>query len=78
MNDTIKYFKENGVACKKVEDDREDYDDFIAIFSYGNLTREQIMKPIREKDLAMIFFESAIREDEYKKQQLKLRRASDE
>ena len=67
MDNVLKYFKENEVICKKVEDDREDYGDFIAIFGYGNLTRQEIVTKIKENDLMCIFFESSIREDEFKK-----------
>jgi hypothetical protein len=68
MIDTVvKYLQENNVRCKKVEDDREDYGDFIAIFGYGNLTREDIVKQIADNNLSCIFFESSIREDEYNK-----------
>lgn len=44
MIDTVvRHLQENNVRCKKVEDDREDYGDFIAIFGYGDLTREDIV-----------------------------------
>jgi len=62
----VEYFQENGVICKKVEDTRPEYGDFIAIFGYGNLTREEIVKSIRDNNLLCIFFESAIRENERK------------
>ncbi len=66
MIDTVvKYLQENNVRCKKVEDDREDYGDFIAIFGYGDLTREDIVKQIADNNLSCIFFECSIREDEY-------------
>lgn len=69
MEEVLKYFKEHGVKCKKIEDNREDYCDFIAVFGYGNLTRKQIVDAIKEKDLSVMFFEQSIREDEYKKRQ---------
>lgn len=69
MIDTVvKYLQENNVRCKKVEDDREDYGDFIAIFGYGDLAREDIVKQIADYNLSCIFFECSIREDEYNKQ----------
>lgn len=67
MDEVLKYFKENGVTCKKVKDDRKEYGDFIAIFSYGNLTRQEIVEQIEENNLMCMFFEGAIREDEYRK-----------
>lgn len=67
IDEVIKYLKQNNVRCKKVEDDREDYGDFIAIFGYGNLTREDIVKKIADNDLSCMFFEQGIRENEYSK-----------
>ena len=67
MDEVLEYFKENEVICKKVEDDREDYGDFIAVFGYGKLTRVQIVEHIKKNNLLCMFFESAIRENEYKK-----------
>lgn len=67
IDKTVEYFKQNNVKCKKVEDNREEYGDFIAIFSYGNLTRKQIAKEIKDNNLLCMFFESSIREEEYKK-----------
>jgi len=67
MDKALEYFQENGVICKKVEDDREDYGDFIAVFGYGKLTREQIVEHIKANNLSCMFFEGAIRENEWKK-----------
>ena len=67
IDKVVKYLKENNVPCKKVEDDREDYGDFIAIFGYGDLTRNDIVKQIADNDLSCMFFEGSIREDEYSK-----------
>lgn len=64
MDKVLKYFIENEVRCKKVEDERGD---FIAIFGYGRLTRQQIVDEIRDNDLSCMFFESSIREDIYKR-----------
>jgi len=70
IDKAINYFQENGVRCKRVEDDREEYGDTIAVFAYGNLTRKQIVDVIKEKDLTVMFFEKSIREDEYKKRRM--------
>ncbi|MBE5973219.1 MAG: hypothetical protein E7251_01305 [Paenibacillaceae bacterium] len=67
IDKVVEYFKAMNVRCKKVEDNRKDYGDFIAIFSYGNLAREEIVKVIAENNLSCMFFESSIREEEYKK-----------
>lgn len=67
IDNVLNYFKENGVKCKKVEDNREDYGDFIAIFGYGKLTRKEIVKEIKDNDLLCMFFEGTIREDEWNK-----------
>lgn len=67
LDKALEYFQENGVICKKVEDDREDYGDFIVIFGYGNLTREQIAERIKADNLLCMFFEGAIGENERKK-----------
>lgn len=66
LEETVEYFKSKGVICKKVEDNRPEYGDFIAVFGYGELSREQIMKPIRENDLSIMFFESAIADNQKK------------
>jgi hypothetical protein len=67
MDEVLKYFKDNEVRCKKVEDNREDYGDFIAIFGYEKLTRNEIVAKIKENNLSCMFFEASIREDEYNK-----------
>jgi len=68
MIDTVvRHLQENNVRCKKVEDDREDYGDFVAIFGYGDLTREDIVKEIADNNLSCMFFEGSIREDKYSK-----------
>lgn len=67
INETVKYFKEHGVKCKKIEDDRPEYGDFIAIFSYGDLGEENIMKCIADNNLLCIQFKQAIYENERKK-----------
>lgn len=67
IDKVLEYFIKNEVKCKKIEDNREEYGDFIAIFSYGKLTRKEIVKEIKDNDLLCMFFESAIREDEYNK-----------
>jgi hypothetical protein len=67
IDNILNYFKENEVKCKKVEDNRKDYGDFIAIFGYGKLTRKEIVKEIKDNNLSCMFFEGAIREDEYNK-----------
>lgn len=43
IDETVEYFKAHGVKCKKVEDDRSDCRDFIAIFSYGDLGEGEVM-----------------------------------
>lgn len=70
MEEVLNYFKENEVICKKVEDDREDYGDFIAIFGYGKLTRAEIVDRIKNNNLSCMFFEGAIREDAHKRKSL--------
>ena len=67
IDKVLEYFKKNNVICKKVEDSRPEYGDFIAVFGYGNLTRKEIVKEIADNNLSVMFFESAIREDEYRK-----------
>jgi len=67
IDNILKYFKKNEVICKKVEDNRVGYGDFIAIFGYGKLTRKEIVKEIKENNLSCMFFEGAIRQDEYNK-----------
>lgn len=67
INETVKYFKEHGVKCKKIEDDRPEYGDFIAIFSYGDLGEANIMKCIADNNLLCIQFKQSIYEDERKK-----------
>lgn len=67
IDNVLNYFKENEVKCKKVEDNREDYGDFIAIFGYGKLTRKEIVKEIKDNDLLCMFFEGTIREDDWNK-----------
>ena len=74
MNKVLEYFKKNEVKCKKVEDNRKEYGDFIAIFGYGKLTRKEITKEIKDNNLLCMFFEGAIRQDEYNKKQLVLSR----
>lgn len=64
MDEALEYFKKNGVKCKKVDDGDHS---FIAVFGYGKLTRKEIVKVIRERDLLCMFFEGAIREDERSK-----------
>ena len=64
IDKVICYFKRKEVRCKKCNDGEHE---FIAIFSYGNLSRAQIVKEIEENDLLCMFFEQSIREDEYKK-----------
>jgi len=61
------FFKSHEVKCKVVRDNRQDYGDFIAIFSYGELTREKIVNKIKENGLYCMFFEESIREDLYKR-----------
>lgn len=67
IDEIIEYYKSENVSCKKCISDTDDYEDHIAIFSYGNLTREIIMEKIEENNLCVMFFESSIREEEYKK-----------
>lgn len=67
INETVKYFKEHGVKCKKIEDDRPEYGDFIAIFSYGDLGEANIIKCIADNNLLCIQFKQSIYEDERKK-----------
>ncbi len=67
IDEAVNYLKENGVKCKKVEDDRPEYGDFIAIFSYGELGEENIMKCISENNLLCIQFKSSIYKNERKK-----------
>lgn len=71
IDDILGYFKKNNVICKKVEDNREEDGDFIAIFGYGKLTRKEIVKHIKDNNLLCMFFESSIREYEYNKRKLK-------
>jgi hypothetical protein len=61
------YFKSKNVKCKIVRDNRPDYGDFIAIFDYGELNREQIVEKISENNLSCMFFEQSIREGLYNK-----------
>lgn len=68
MEGVLNYFKENEVKCKKVEDNRESYSDFISIFGCGKLTRKEIVKKIKDNNLLCMFFEASIREDEYNKE----------
>ena len=63
----LAYFKSKNVICKIVRDNRPEYGDFIAVFGYGELTRGQIVEQIRENDLACMFFEDSIREEEHNK-----------
>jgi len=72
INKVLEYFKENEVICKKVEDNRKEYGDFIAIFGYGKLTRKEITQRIKDNDLLCMFFEGTIRQDEYNKKQLSI------
>jgi hypothetical protein len=67
INNVLEYFKKNEVKCKKVEDNRPEYGDFIAIFGYGKLTRNEIAKEIKDNNLLCMFFEGAIRQNEYNK-----------
>lgn len=67
IDKVLEYFKRKNVICKKVEDSRPEYGDFIAVFGYGDITRKEIMEEIRKYDLSCMFFEGAIRENEYKK-----------
>lgn len=61
----LEYLKGKNVRCKIVRDDRPDYGDFIAVFGYGKLSREEITEKIASNDLLCMFFESAIRKDIY-------------
>jgi hypothetical protein len=71
INKVLEYFGTNEVICKKVEDNRPEYGDFIAIFGYGKLTRQEIAKEIKDNNLLCMFFEGTIRQDAYnKKKQL--------
>lgn len=67
IDKVLAYFKQNEVICKKVKDSRSEYGDFIAVFGYGNLTREEIVNEIAGNNLQVMFFESAIHKDEYRK-----------
>lgn len=67
IDKVLAYFKQNDVICKKVKDSRPEYGDYIAVFGYGNLTREEIVKEIADNNLSVMFFEGAIHEDEYRK-----------
>ena len=67
IDETVEYFKTHGVKCKKVEDDRSDCRDFIAIFSYGDLGEENIMKCIADNNLLCIQFKQVIHENERQK-----------
>lgn len=67
INNTLEYFKKNEVICKKVEDNRPQYGDFIAVFGYGKLTRKEITKEIKDNNLLCMFFEGTIRQNEYNK-----------
>lgn len=66
IDETVEYFKAHGVKCKKVEDDRPDSRDFIAIFSYGDLGEGEVMKCIADNNLLCIQFKQAIHENERK------------
>ena len=68
MREVVDFFKENNVKCKISESETDDYQDSIVVFAYGDLTREQIVDKIKENNLCVMFFESSIREDIYKKQ----------
>lgn len=70
LEKVLNYFKENEVICKKVEDDREEYGDFIAVFGYGKLTRVEIVERIKKNNLLCMFFDGAIGENERKKKNL--------
>jgi RNA-binding protein YlmH len=67
IDNVLEYFKKNEVNCKKVEDNRVNYGDFIAIFGYGKLTRKEIVREIEDNNLLCMFFEGTIRQDEYNK-----------
>ena len=66
IDETVRHFKAHGVKCKKVEDDRADCRDFIAIFSYGDLGEGEVMKCISDNNLLCIQFKQAIHENERK------------
>lgn len=70
IDKVLGYFKKNNVICKKVEDSRPEYGDFIAVFGYGNLTRKEIVKEIADNNLSVMFFEGAIHYDEYRKKHI--------
>jgi len=70
IDNVLKFFKENEVRCKKVEDNRKECGDFIAIFGYGKLTRKEIVQQIKDHDLLCMFFEDSIRQNEYKNKQI--------
>lgn len=61
----LEYFRSKKVRCKIIRDSRPDYGDFIAVFGYGELTREKITEKISENKLLCMFFETSIREDLY-------------
>ena len=67
IDNVLEYFKKNEVICKIVEDNRIEYGDFIAVFGYGKLTRKEIVKEIKDNNLLCMFFEGAIRQNEYNK-----------
>lgn len=67
IDEAVDFFQKQGVRCKKVEDDRPDCRDFIAIFGFGNLSREEVVKVLEENGLLCIFFEKSIREERRKK-----------
>lgn len=56
IEQVLEYFKSKNVRCKIVRDNRPEYGDFIAIFSYGDMTREQIVNKIKENNLLVMFF----------------------
>jgi len=64
IDNVVRHFKESGVKCRKIEDNRIGMSDFIAIFGLGSLTRKEIVEKIKENDLALMFFEGAIEQDE--------------
>lgn len=67
MQEVVEYFKANNVSCKITKSDTDDYEDCIAVFAYGDLSRERIVDKIKENNLCVMFFESSIKEYEYKK-----------
>lgn len=67
IDDVIKYFQNHNVECKKVKDNRPEYGDFIALFSYGDLGREEVFKIIKENNLLCIEMKSAIYKNEKEK-----------